>query len=90
MKLLDGAAFVITDGGSNQEELAYMGKPCLIMRDRTERTDGLGENARLYGGDLQAVDDFVQMYDRYRREPVSPVQSPAERIAKELQLRLQG
>ena len=88
MKLLDGAAFVITDGGSNQEELAYMGKPCLIMRDRTERTDGLGENARLYGGDLQAVDDFVQTYDRYRREPVSPVQSPAERIAKELQLRL--
>lgn len=90
MKLLQGAEFVITDGGSNQEELAYMGKPCLIMRDRTERTDGLGENARLYGGDLQAVDDFVQNYGRYRREPVIPAQSPAARIAGELQTCLEG
>ena len=62
-----------------------MGKPCLIMRDRTERTDGLGENARLYGGDLQAVDDFVKAYARYRRDPVTPAQSPAARIAQELQ-----
>lgn len=85
MKLLQGAVFVITDGGSNQEELAYMGKPCLIMRDRTERNDGLGENARLYGGDLQAVDDFVRRYAQYRRDPVIPAKSPAERIAQKLQ-----
>ena len=84
MKLLDGASFVITDGGSNQEELAYMGKPCLIMRDRTERSDGLGENARLYGGDLQAVDDFVRNYTRYRRPAVTPAQSPAACIADAL------
>ena len=84
MKLLDGAAFVITDGGSNQEELAYMGKPCLIMRDRTERSDGLGESARLYGGDLQAVDDFVRDYTRYRRPAVTPAQSPAACIADAL------
>lgn len=81
MKLLDGAAFVITDGGSNQEELAYMGRPCLIMRDRTERTDGLEENARLYGGDLQAVDDFVREHDRYCRPAVAPARSPAACIA---------
>lgn len=85
MKLLQGADFVITDGGSNQEELAYMGKPCLIMREHTERQDGLGENALLYNGDLNVVDEFVQNYTRYRRAPVAPKQSPAARIADELQ-----
>ena len=84
MKLLQGAEFVITDGGSNQEELAYMGKPCLIMRDRTERTDGLGKNARLCGGNLQLVDDFVREYDRYCRPMVTPVYSPAACIANTL------
>lgn len=38
---------VITDGGSNQEELAYFGHPTLILRDSTERSDGVGENAIL-------------------------------------------
>lgn len=90
MKLLQGAKFVITDGGSNQEELAYMGKPCLIMRKHTERQDGLGENALLYGGNLDAVDAFVREYDRYRCAPVTAKQSPSARIADELQVYVEG
>lgn len=39
------AACVLTDGGSNQEELAALGIPTIVMRARTERPDGLGENA---------------------------------------------
>ena len=42
--LLRGAHFVITDGGSNQEELSYLGVPAFLMRRKTERTEGLGEN----------------------------------------------
>lgn len=84
MKLLQGSAFVITDGGSNQEELAYMGKPCLIMRNHTERMDGIGENALLYGGDLQVVDSFVKDYSHYQRATVSPSVSPSEKIAQAL------
>lgn len=42
--LASGAAFVLTDGGSNQEELAVLGVPTIVMRKRTERPDGLGEN----------------------------------------------
>lgn len=38
---------VITDGGSNQEELAALGVPTLIMRTETERSDGIGANAVL-------------------------------------------
>lgn len=90
MKLLDGAAFVITDGGSNQEELAYMGKPCLILRTHTERQDGLGQNVVMYGGDLRAVDEFTARYETYRRAPVCPEQSPAKVIADTLQACREG
>lgn len=47
LRLAAGADCVLTDGGSNQEELAAMGVPTLVMRDRTERPDGLGANARM-------------------------------------------
>ena len=43
--LAAGAACVLTDGGSNQEELAVLGVPTVIMRQSTERGDGLGQNA---------------------------------------------
>ena len=45
LRLAAGAACVLTDGGSNQEELAALGVPTVIMRQRTERPDGLGVNA---------------------------------------------
>ena len=45
IKLTERASFVITDGGSNQEECYYMGKPCIIMRAASERQEGLGANA---------------------------------------------
>ncbi|MHA1439881.1 MAG: UDP-N-acetylglucosamine 2-epimerase [Promethearchaeota archaeon] len=44
IKLLSSAEFVITDGGSNQEESYYLGKPCLVMRKTTERKEGLDKN----------------------------------------------
>ncbi|MBQ6587224.1 MAG: UDP-N-acetylglucosamine 2-epimerase [Butyrivibrio sp.] len=66
MKLLKGSEFVITDGGSNQEELFYMGKPTLIMRKTTERNEGLGENAKLYS-DVDEIISFAHEYRNYIR-----------------------
>ena len=60
MKLLKHAAYVITDGGSNQEELFYMRKPCLILRTATERNEGLGITARLYDGTAGDIAVFLQ------------------------------
>ena len=45
LRLASGAACVLTDGGSNQEELAVLGVPTIVMREHTERSDGLGQNA---------------------------------------------
>ena len=89
MKLLEGAQFVLTDGGSNQEELSYMGKPCFILRTHTERQDGIGENVVLYDGDLNKMDTFLRTYLEHRREPIVPLFSPAELIADTLRQKIQ-
>ena len=47
MHLIKGAEFMVTDGGSNQEEMYYMGKPCLVLRNNTERIEGLKKNVIL-------------------------------------------
>ena len=44
------SAFIITDSGGIQEEGPYLGKPILVVRDTTERPEGLEEGtARLIG-----------------------------------------
>lgn len=47
---------VITDGGSNQEELAFFGHPTILLRDATERQDGLGVNAILINNPLKVLE----------------------------------
>lgn len=49
VSLINVATFVVTDGGSNQEELSYLDKPTLLMRQATERQEGLGSNVVLSG-----------------------------------------
>lgn len=44
LALLAQARGVVSDGGSNQEELSYLGVPTVLYRQRTERPDGIGRN----------------------------------------------
>lgn len=84
MKLLQNAQFVLTDGGSNQEELHYMGKPCLIMRKTTERNEGIGQNAVLFDGKIETMDSFVTCYSKYQGQRLIETASPSKIIANEL------
>lgn len=59
LSLAAGAECVLTDGGSNQEELAVLGVPTVVMREHTERLDGLGRNARMESEVEGGVVDFV-------------------------------
>jgi UDP-N-acetylglucosamine 2-epimerase (non-hydrolysing) len=78
--LVRKARFVITDGGGNQEELSYLGKPTLILRDETERKEGLGENALLAGLDAAKIRAFVADYASYERDLQLPNFSPSATI----------
>ena len=84
MKLLKASKFVITDGGSNQEELHYMGKPCLIMRKTTERNEGIGQNAILYQGDIDKILTFGKEFFSYEIPSVVVEESPSSIIANVL------
>lgn len=82
MKLAEKATFVITDGGSNQQEFYFMGTPCILMRSATEQPEGLGKNIVLSKNNLEVLDDFILNYDKYRRKPYVPKHEPTEIITK--------
>ena len=52
--------YLLTDGGSIQEEASYIGKPCLILRQRTERQNGIGRNVRLASYEAQSDLAFLR------------------------------
>ncbi len=54
--LLDAATCVVTDSGGLQEEAVSLGKTVLVLRDKTERMEGvLAGYAHLVGTDPQAI-----------------------------------
>ncbi|MBE2223965.1 MAG: UDP-N-acetylglucosamine 2-epimerase [Anaerolineae bacterium] len=65
--LLANADFIVTDGGSIQEESYILNKPCLIMRTTTERMEGLGENAFLADFSHERIDQFLNQLPSFNR-----------------------
>lgn len=85
IKVLYHAKYVITDGGSNQEELSYLGKPTLVLRDVTERVEGLGANVVLAKFEPSVISDFVAHYQKYEKPMQSLQLSPSKRIVDYLE-----
>ncbi len=83
--LLNNANFLISDGGSNQEECSYLKLPCLLMRKATERNEGMEENTFLSNYDENIVAKFVRKFSQTKRKPIlheelKDVNSPSEMI----------
>lgn len=78
---------VITDGGSNQEELAYFGHPTIILRTTTERQDGIGKNAILINEPSDIV-KFIKSrkYIILQQEEINLTYSPSEIISNYFKL----
>lgn len=83
-ELLRGARFVITDSGGLQEECWELGLPCLVHRIATERSDGLGENARLSRWKSGEIPGFYDIFENYKRPRKKQGTSPTEIIIKTL------
>jgi UDP-N-acetylglucosamine 2-epimerase (non-hydrolysing) len=84
VSLLRRAAFVVTDSGGLQEECAFIGKPCLVHRVRSERTDGLGTNARLSGMDVAELERFLEAPDALAVSAQQSTHSPSGVIVDDL------
>lgn len=84
IQLVSSARFVISDGGGNQEELAYMGVPTLLMRKATERQEGLGVNAVLCPYDLAVLQSFLDRLPQNRQGAVLQEGAPSLLIADHL------
>jgi UDP-N-acetylglucosamine 2-epimerase (non-hydrolysing) len=81
------SAFVVTDSGGSQEECFYLDLPCLVHRVKTERREGLGENAVLSGMDADVLRDFLGDPGRFRRTSALPPSSPSDVIVADLERR---
>ena len=81
IKLIKNSSFVISDGGSNQEECFYLGKPVLLFRNVSERNEGLGENAVLSRFDPAVIENFTDNYSSYAKDPLTAEKKPSSIIA---------
>lgn len=71
IKLVKNCEFMATDGGTNQEEAYFLGKPCLILRNRTERIEGLRKNALLSHNKEGVIKDFIKSYRKYKTRKIN-------------------
>ncbi len=84
ISVCSGADFVITDGGSNQQELSYLGVPTLLLRNETESPEGLGRNIVLSKFDEELIAAFIQLPEKYRRLPALGDVFPSEKIVQKI------
>ncbi len=77
--LMDRSTIVLTDSGGVQEEAPSLGKPVLVMRQTTERPEGIAAgNAKLVGTDRASiVANLLRLLsDPAEREAMSSVRNP--------------
>jgi UDP-N-acetylglucosamine 2-epimerase len=82
IQLLSNAEYVVTDGGSIQEECYFLNVPCLVMRSKTERTEHLKENIYLAEFNQRKVDYFVKNYKRFKRVTRDRQLNPSKEVVK--------
>ncbi|HLY04067.1 MAG TPA: UDP-N-acetylglucosamine 2-epimerase (non-hydrolyzing) [Candidatus Cybelea sp.] len=94
-----GAAFVLTDSGGLQEEAPCIGKPVLVMREETERPEGLAAGTiALVGHDGERIVRTARLLleDQAAYAAMAHARNPygdghaASRIARWLVARLRG
>jgi UDP-N-acetylglucosamine 2-epimerase (non-hydrolysing) len=81
---LKACRYLISDGGSNQEECSYLGKPCLILRHNTERQEGLGASCVLSRFNSEIITDFLKRPEHFLKPPRALATQPSQIILDSL------
>jgi UDP-N-acetylglucosamine 2-epimerase (non-hydrolysing) len=84
IKLIYHSEFIISDGGSNQEECYYLNKPCLLLRNKTERIEGIGENVLLSNYKREKINYFVKNYTKMVNIKIKEDFNPSKKIVDSL------
>ncbi len=97
--LMSASRLILTDSGGVQEEAPSLGKPVLVMRDTTERPEGVAAGTvKLVGTDREAIIDNVTrlLTDEDAFEAMAAAKNPygdgraAERIVARLETYFAG
>jgi UDP-N-acetylglucosamine 2-epimerase (non-hydrolysing) len=80
ISLMRSTEFVISDGGSNQEECYYLGIPALLLRNVTERQEGIGRNIVVSKFDDDIIKEFMANLMKYRYPLVELETRPSELV----------
>lgn len=74
MNLIANCTYVVCDGGGLQEETYYLNRPCLLLRNTTERIIGLDETALLSKFEPPRINYFLANYWKFcRRDSLEDV-----------------
>lgn len=84
INLLDQSEFVMTDGGSIQEETAYLDIPCIILRSKTERLDGLKHKSLLSSFNIEDIKKFMDQFPNLSRVQNQHKPNPSKDIVEYL------
>ncbi len=75
------ALFVVTDGGSVQEESYYLNLPCLLLRKCTERMEGISQNVCVSDFNDDTIAHFLNNITIFKRTDLLETDaSPSARI----------
>jgi len=75
LKLSSSAHLIVTDSGGLQEEATVLGKPCIVLRQNTERPATLVKNGGtclLTGNDQSKMNDAFDYFLNENIDPVTP------------------
>jgi UDP-N-acetylglucosamine 2-epimerase (non-hydrolysing) len=86
MHMMHAAQFVLSDGGSNQQECFYLGKPCLLLRKVTESREGIGSTCVLSEFKMETVEKFLKDPMIHKGQRILPSKRPTDYVFESLGL----